>query len=224
MKLGALMTIFRQEADDENAPYLWSDAEVIDYANDAQNEACRRARLLIDSTTTAICNYAVTDSGAGSYSITLDSRVIFIRRARLASRSTPLCRMFLADIEAQIHGWESTTSGTPDRYIPDWETGKVRLYRPSSIADTLKLTVVRLPLVDMAVPNDDSPEIHASYHRSLRYWMLYRAFSKHDAEAYDETKAKKNLALFEEEFGTRSAAYDEEWLRQHQIDSYDGQS
>lgn len=218
-----LRTLFRQEADDANSPYLWSDAELNDYANDAQNEACRRARLLVDSTTAAICQYTVASSGSGSYLIALDSRVLFVRRARLASRTVPLARMFLSDIEEQVPNWEAATAGQPDRYIPDYQTGYVRLYRPSSVADTLNLTVVRMPLTDMSA-DGDVPEIHTAWHRSLRFWMLYRAYSKHDAETYDEKKALANLKLFEEEFGKRSAAFDEEWLREHQVDSYDGQA
>ena len=220
MTLAELETLFRQEADDAATPYLWSQVEVYDYANDAQNEACRRARLLVDSTTTAICNYAVA---ADASVVTLDARIIFIRRARMASRTVPLARMFLADMEEQLPNWEASASGTVDRYIPDYQNGKIKLYRPSLAADTLKLTVVRMPLVDMTATSD-APEIHASYHRNLRFWMLYRAFSKHDSETYDTKKARDYLALFVSEFGERSSAFDESWLREHQIDSYDGQA
>jgi hypothetical protein len=220
LTLQNLEDLFRREIDDMATPSLYSQAEVYDYANDAQNEACRRARLIVDSTTAAICSYTV---GAGASLITLDQRVIFIRRARLSSRTVPLVRMFLADMEEQIPNWETSLAGIPDRYIPDYQVGSIKLYRPSLASDTLNLTVVRLPLTDMAATTD-TPEIHPSYHRNLRFWMLYRAFSKHDAERYDMKKADANLKLFEAEFGYRSSAYDEAWLREHQIDAYDGQA
>ena len=116
MNLGALIALFRQEADDQAVPYLWSDAEATDYANDAQNEACRRARLIVDSTTAAVCQIAVA---ANNPVLTLDPRVLFVRRAKLASRSIPLVRRHLADMDLEAPGWEAI-NGSVDSYIPDW--------------------------------------------------------------------------------------------------------
>ena len=219
MNLGALIALFRQEADDQASPYLWSDAEATDYANDAQNEACRRARLIVDSTTAAVCQIAVA---ANTPVLALDPRVLFVRRAKLASRSVPLVRRHLADMDLEAPGWEAIT-GSVDSYIPDWQTGALRLYRTPTATDTLNLTVVRLPLADMANLTTDSPEIHTRFHRSLRFWMLYRAFSKQDADTVDPKRATTNLAQFEAEFGAKSAAIEEEWIRAQQAyDGYDG--
>ena len=219
MNLGALIALFRQEADDQSVPYLWSDAEATDYANDAQNEACRRARLIVDSSTAAVFQLAV---GSGNPVLTLDSRVLFVRRAKLASRSAPLVRRHLTDMDIEAPGWEAQT-GIVDAYLPDWQTGALRLYRIPAATDTLNLTVVRLPLADMANLTIDTPEIHTRLHRSLRFWMLWRAFSKQDADTADPKRAATNLAQFEAEFGSKSAAIEEEWIRAQQAyDGYDG--
>lgn len=211
MKLRELVEITRDEMDDAEGKFLIKDEEHIEYAVDAENEASRRARLLIDSSTVAVCNIAVTASNA---LLTLDSRVIFVRRAKLALEDLPLKRAQVSDLDQYMPNWEAET-GTPSHFVSDYETGKIRLYPIPIVNDTLKLTVVRLPLTDMN-DLDDTPEINARYHRSLRYWMMYRAYSKHDTETKDDTKAMKNLALFEAEFGKKSSAVDEEWIEREQ--------
>ena len=134
----------------------------------------------------------------------------------------PLVRRHLADMDLEAPGWEAI-AGSVDSYIPDWQTGALRLVRTPTATDTLNLTVVRLPLADMANLTTDSPEIHSRFHRSLRFWMLYRAFSKQDADTADPKRAATNLALFEAEFGAKSAAIEEEWIRAQQAyDGYDG--
>lgn len=218
MTLRELIDIFRHEVDDVAEPYLWTEEELIEYANDAENEACRRARLLLDSTTEAICQIDV-EIGEASYA--LDPRVIFIRRAKVASRALPLARASLRDLDEAALGWDTHT-GTVCAYLTDVDTGRVRLYRIPTATDTLHLTVARLPLTAMN-SLDDEPEIHIRYQRSLRHWMHFRAYSKQDAETKDDKRAADGLALFEQEFGKKSSAIDEEWIgREQAYDRWDG--
>jgi len=218
MKLRELIAIFRAEVDDVAEPYLWTEEDLIDYANDAENEACRRARLLIDSTTTAICQIALL---ANTASYALDERVIFVRRAKLASSSLPLNRASVRDLDDSAPGWDTHT-GPVRSYLTDVDTGKLRLYRIPTVVNTLNLIVVRLPLTPMN-DIDDAPEIHGRYQRNLRHWMKYRAYSKQDAETLDAKKAAEGMALFEQEFGKASTAIDEEWISREQgYDRYDG--
>lgn len=213
MQLRELMTLFRNEVDDATEPYLWSDEEVIEFANDAQNEACRRARLLVDSSTTALCQIAVT---AGTALLDLDPRVLFVRRARFATYR-PLDRMNMQDMECYNPFWmDATGGGTPRVFVPDYETGKLLLWPTPDADGTLLLTVVRDPLVEMDA-DSDIPEIAPRYHRSLRYWMMARAFGKQDAEANDPKKEATAMALFEQEFGKKSSAIDEAWIEREQM-------
>lgn len=218
MNLGAMITAFRREVDDTAPPYLWSDAELMDHANEAEREACRRARLLMDSSTAAVCQIAVSN-GTATYA--LDSRVIFIRRARLASETDPLVQMSYRDLDEQRYGWEDDT-GTPTGYVLDWETGKLRFDYTPDADNTLNMTVIRDPLVEM---NDveDSPEINERYHRSLIHWMKYRAYTSDDDEKRDDAKAARALAWFEQEFGQKSAAIDEVFMSRTSFTDMDGQ-
>lgn len=207
MTVVELMALYRNRTQDVAAPYLWSDEEIVEYADDAQNEACRRAHLLIDSRS-EVSTAAIT---AGDPVAEIDSRVISIRRARRGSDSMPVRRMSVRDMDQQLPGWEGVTSPShPSVFLPDWETGVARLYPPPLIDDELKMTVVRLPLAPIT---DESValEIAPQYHRALLDWMLYRGYSKADPETLDTAKAKAAEAKFEAEFGEKTGAVDERW-------------
>lgn len=213
MTLSDLITLFRTEVDDTVAPYLWEDDEVIEFANDAQLEACRRARLLVDSSTPAIAQLAVQ---ANQPLLALDPRVQFVRRARFTG-GLPLRRMTMQDMEAYDPYWLDTVPGVPRAFVPDYETGKIRLWPAPAQDMTLQLTVVRDPLADLQ--NDaDVPEIAPRYHRSLRFWMMARAYGKQDAQANDPKKEMNSMALFEQEFGKKSSALDEAWIEREQME------
>jgi hypothetical protein len=214
MTLRELIDLFRMEVDDTQEPLLWSDAEAMDFANDAQQEACRRARLLVDSTTTAICAVTALASGAGL--VALDARVIFVRRIR-AANSLPLKRMNMQDMEAANPYWQDSAADTPQAFIPDYTTGSLMLWPKPAVNTDYTLTVIRAPLADMD-SDDDVPEIAARWHRSLRHWMVFRAYSKQDSEAADPKKAAAALALFEQEFGAKSSAIDETWIAREQTE------
>lgn len=212
MTLNELIRLVRTELDDLTEPYLWSDAELIEYANDAQIEACRRARLLVDSSTAALCQITVT---ANNPLVTLDPRVLFVRRVRCAGE-LPLIRVTMQDMESFTPYWQDAVPGLPRRFVTDYESGKLLLWPTPSADVVLLLTVVRDPMVDMAA-DGDTPEIPARQHRSLRYWMAYRAYSKQDADANDPKKALQYIALFEQEFGHKSSAIDENWIAHEQM-------
>lgn len=211
MNAGDIITLFRREVDDEATPYLWSDAEAMEYLNDAHNEACRRLRALVDSSTTAICQLTVPTTGIA----VLDERVLFVRSVRFSGR-TPLRRMNMQDMAEYLPTWEDASATTyPEAFVPDWETGKLRFHPPPSAQLTALLTVVRDPLAEMN-SLDDEPEIAARYHRSLRHWMAHRAYLKPDAETFRPQAAADALALFEREFGPKSSAIDEAWIQREQ--------
>lgn len=213
MRLRELITLFRNETDDATEPFLWSDEEAIEFANDAQNEACRRARLLVDSSTAELASIAVT---AGEPLLDLDARVLFVRRARFAGQ-LPLRRMNMQDMEALDPYWMETAATTPRAFVPDYQTGKLLLWPTPDADDTLLLTVVRDPLLEMD-SDADTPEIAPRYHRSLRFWMMARAYGKQDAEANDPKKEAQAMALFEQEFGKKSSAIDETWIEREQTE------
>lgn len=230
MTLVQLISSFREVADDVGTPPLWSDAVVTFWANEAQHEAARRARLFLDSSTDATCKIDVT---AGTAVYTVDPRVIFVRRAKLSSMTTTLAKINLNDMDRTFPGWESAQASTPMHWIPTGDH-QITLFPTPIVNDVLRLQVIREPLADMAPAIDNvdptpdvpavDPEIAARMQFRLIDWMLYRAFMVRDKEEkFDPESAKLYLASFEAEFGKPSSAIDETWInREHGYDDYEG--
>lgn len=178
--------------------------QMLDYANEAEAEACRRAKILVDSDTEAICRIPLV---AGTSVYPLDPRIISIRRVKLPSKSRPLPKALFWEMDETRPGWEDRT-GTVEAIVTGMDTGKIRFYRIPDTVETVRLTVVRLPLKAMT-KREDSPEINTRYHRSLIYWMKHKIYNNQDSELFDANRRDINLALFEQEFGPKSAAVNE---------------
>lgn len=212
MNVAQLIQQLRYDLDDTVAPYLWSDTELLNYLNEAEREACRRAKLLKDSQTTAICRITLSDEDD---LIALDSRVLHVLRARISDQDDPLTKMRRDQLDACRPGWETETSGTPEYWLMDTDTGYIRLVPPINITSGTYyayLHVIRLPSSDMAVGG--SPEIAARWHMSMRHWALYQAWMKQDEDTYNPQKAAVAAAEFEREFGPKIPARAEVWANE----------
>ncbi len=98
----------------------------------------------------------------------------------------------------------------------DAETMAVRLF-PAADGITpvvVRLTVVREPLAPLEA-DADRPEIPTRYHGALLHGACKRLFQKPDADAEDQRRAAYHEAEFEAEFGKKSAAIDEVWIREN---------
>lgn len=218
MNLEAMIASARSRTGDTKTPQLWTDDEWAEYATDAEQEACRRARLIVDSTNAEICVIAFNSTDKF---YELDPRIIFIRRVKVDGISRPLGKISYQDLDSGQPGWEEE-EGEPRAFILDMEDNKLRPYPAPDRDYTARLTVVRTPL-DVLANDNDEPEIKARYHQSLLFWMLYRAYSKQDSDTQDDEKAAANLAMFENEFGKKSTAVDETWIaREHGYDEHEG--
>ncbi len=204
MNLNELIIAAQNQADEivDKPDLLWSLDEWTEYANDAENEACMRAGLLIDSTS-SITSVAIL-SGIATYGI--DERILVIKRAKLSTGTEPLVKTSRRVLDATYPGWEND-SGTVRSWLPD-ESNKITLYKKPSAATSLNLMVSRLPLTPMALADKltVSPEIDVQYHEGMIDWMLHRAYSKQDSETLDKGKAKEHLQRFTKRFGERPQA------------------
>jgi hypothetical protein len=219
MNVEALETIWRtSHVLDSAKPYLVTSEEFLEFLNDAECEAARRAHLLVDSRG----DLSSIDITAGDYVVELDPRIITTRRIRLTSNGFPLRRMSIRDMDEECPNWEAATPSTPRVFIPDYETNTVALWPPTNVDDTMRMTVVREPIDEMATSTDE-PEIAPRYQRSLLHWCSHRAYLKPDPDLLDPKAAEKALALFEAEFGPPSAAINEQWNREQNFDNGDFQ-
>lgn len=204
MNLLQLRTLFRNTTGDNAGKKLWSDEEIDEYANDAVDEACRRASLLVDSTS----NVTQIPINAGDTYFEIDDSVIYVRRAVLNSTGRPLVPKVSRAMDDEVPGWEGAQASVPMVFVPDWETGKMALWPPTANADTIRLTAIRTPTNEM-VEDEDEPEIAKRFHRALLDWMLHLGFLKQDADTFDPKRASQHEERFTAEFGPPSAAIDE---------------
>lgn len=204
MNLNELIIAAQNQADEivDKADLFWSLAEWTEYANDAENEACIRANLIMDKTS-SVTTITVL-SGIATYSI--DEKILIIKRAKLATGTEPLVKTSRRVLDATYPNWEAET-GVVRSWLPD-DTNKITLYKNPAAGTTLSLMVSRLPLLPMLLPDKltDSPEIDTQYHQGLVDWMLHRAYSKQDSETLDKGKAKDHAARFTKRFGERPPA------------------
>jgi len=203
MNVAKLLEQFRTRADDKVSPYLWLDEDVIEWLNQAEQEAALRRRLIHDSSTAAVCRIDVT---AGTAVYNLHTALYEIDHIA-----------FLIDGETEWKTLKLASTGWLDHNLARWrDLSDTPLYAvqtdtqlrlvPNPDADgTIRLECYRLPLADMAT-DDDTPEIHKAHHDKLVDWALYRAFSVPDSEGFDERRANEALIDFTAYFGHRPDA------------------
>lgn len=202
MTLAELIASFRVDADDQTAPYLWPDEEVRLWLNEAEDEACQRAKLIFDSSTAAVCQIAVT-TAASVYA--------------LHAATLDIYRAALTDAAGDIFVLTPTDRIELDRVRPDWRTvtrrptafiqhdTNIELDAVVDATYTLNLEVCRLPLTTMDF-STDVPEINRMHHRHLVQWALHRAYSKPDSETLNLDKSARAEDAFTKVFGNRPGA------------------
>jgi len=193
MKPSEIIAQARRIIDDEVVPYKWSSEELIIYLNDCIAQECKELQILNDTITAAICQIALTTL-AQDYAIS--SRIIRVKTVRLAGVTRPLDKVTHDEIDYFFPAWRSDT-GQPTKYCLDYQDGYISFDRKPEITYSCNLSVVRLPLVDVAVTDVDTDlEIPERYHFGLPDGIAGRAYLKQDAECLDREKAEKHTALF----------------------------
>ena len=205
MRVEDFITQFRATVLDHAEPYFWADDEIVRHLNEAVQEACERAKLLEDRSTPAVCTVNI-QPGISTYN--LHPSVLEIKR--LALRGIPLHETSIEEQDSTRPGWE-LRKGVPRNWIfePTANLGapRIRLVPVPVEAEAIELTVQRGALKPLDADNGAGrPEIPERFHTRLLDWMLYRAYSKPDADAFDPAKAAASLALFSQAFGDRPDA------------------
>lgn len=201
MNLKSLVATFRTDTDDLADPPGWVKADVVGWLNEAEDEACLRARLIFDQES-GCTEIAIA---AGDTTIPINPSIFEIETAYLVDadgRTHKLLQKDRTDLDRVFPEWRTTTD-KPDAIIHDDKT--LAFSRIVDAAYTLRLEVYRKPTEPM-VGNEDEPEIHPRHHRMLVEWAKHRAYSVPDADLFDAKKAEIALATFEDYFGPRPDA------------------
>lgn len=206
MTLDDLEDRCRSESKDETVPYLWSSAEWTSWLNEAQTEACVRARLIEDE---AIVGAIM----AGDPYVDLPAKAFSVSRAVIVGGNLlRLIERHNLDLCRTSGNWETET-GTPDRAYRSGD--RLRLV-PIPVEDgSVSISAFCTPASQM-VMGDDSPEIPERLHHHLVDWALRNAYRKPDVDTFDPAAAERHEAEFTRVFGPRP---DEVELRRTRISS-----
>lgn len=183
-----LLSLFRDEMDDLEVPYLWSDTRVYSYIDDAQRTFCRWTNGLAESDDPGITelDLAAEDDGY----VCLSPLILHIRSATKADTGAPVEVLNYEDLATR--GWRYDGARGPLRALVIGESEhKARPYPVLSTAATVKLMVYRLPKTTVsAATSARQLEIDSQHHEHLLLWAKARAYGKQDAETFDKTKKR----------------------------------
>jgi hypothetical protein len=208
MTLLDLIAHYRALADDRVKPYFIEDGLLTLFANEAQEQACRRAQLIVDASS----DFLTIETEPLEPLVMLDKRVLDVLRVFV--QDTPFGSLLPAStamMDAHYGQWHADR-GMPYYFVTNWQTGAIRLYPTPESRLSIQLQVVRLPLAPMQA-DTDTPEIRTEYHHALVQWMLHRGFSIPDSEQFDPGRAALALQQFQNEFGELHGARNEKWMR-----------
>jgi hypothetical protein len=194
MTVEEILTICRGLLDDAKGAGkpLWSDAELVEYANNAETRIAEECLVLKDSDTATdgtdpVCVIPLATPFTNT--IALHPSIVKVYEVGYGANRTPLTLTSRAHLDNIRPGWRLKT-GTPQFYINDATTGQIVLDKIPTATSSLYLSVARLPLVEMDKSNmKASPSIPAKYHRKLINGIIGRAYLKQDAETLNLTKA-----------------------------------
>lgn len=197
MNVAGFIAAFRRETNDRVEPYFWPDAAIVDYLNDAINEACERALLIEDSTTPDVCSIALVAS-QGEYA--LHPAVIKVKRLTFAGRA--LTQTSVEALDEVGTPWESQV-GEPRRFILSG-AGTLRLVPAPSADGAVALTAYRTQVSPLSAEAPTAtPEIAERFHQRLLDWMLRCAYLQPDSETYNRGASERHEAAFAGSFGAR---------------------
>lgn len=191
MTLSEILEAFNRRVEDVVGLQAWPEPEKILFANQAEREACERAKLLQDIITIPVTagkeTYKLHPKTLEVHSVALDGRFLTgVSRTRLD--------------ELHPRGW-NTKTGRPELFIDPYQRSLTTF--PIPVADgSLEVVFYRYPVEDMANP-DDEPEVDERFHFDMIDWMEYLAYSKNDPETQDLEAAKRAAANFASKFGVK---------------------
>lgn len=202
LTLDQLRERFRREVSDTDAPYLWSDDDVLDYIIDAQDVFVRLTGGIADTSTAAICQIAtVIGQAFNAHS----PYILRIRSARHADgrdisliSEGDLGRIGFLDYGVWNPQKLDSTQGPVSLGVLGLEDSKIRWINVPAEIETIHMHVMRLPYPRITDwdGTGNALVIGEQHHRHLLRWMKHLAYGREDSETYDKQLAEDNEAAF----------------------------
>lgn len=193
-----LLRYFRAEVDDAVAPYLWEDWEAYGYMTEGFDALLKEANVR-----TTVLQLAFTKDVP---TVNLSRSLLHIDTLRIVggSQLTAASATVRAATRANDYGQNApsldpmfTGTGTPQLYVRDYERSALRLVPIPNVSGVLELQgtiTLSMPMADGALlPSTDAEDL-----RLVLHYMKFLAYSKHDAETEDLTRADYHEGHFNE--------------------------
>lgn len=190
---------------------LWSKKEMNRYINRVYRMIARETKCIRDAITPTICQITstpidwttlvpadgldytwATTEGAWLYQkdvcpyiYTLNPLIIDIDEIKWTNRQWKLTKVSCT--KWQTNPWWEQVLGMPTEYATDLSNGSLALNFRSEVADTLRLQVRRMPLVDL-INDTDTPEFRTHYHDFMLNGILSLMYAKQDSQTFDAVK------------------------------------
>lgn len=191
-----LIARFRAATCDVAAPFLFADADVTLWLDEAQEQACIRGRLLHAADEPAMCHIQL-EPGRAVYPL----HSALYELTHLAHRADGGRRLELRLVspgwlDDRVRDWRDL-SGTP-QYVIQNDTS-LRLVPAPDEPGMLLIEGYRL--AETLNDAQQSPEINRAHHVALIDWALYRAYSRPDSDTMDLERAALHERAFTAYFG-----------------------
>lgn len=203
MLVSELITRLREDYLDDtlgvnNNDSLVSETALIRFADEAQDQSCRRGNLLYDESDPTICRITLVN---GTRNYQLDQKITVLEKVLLEGKE--LIHTTEDGLDSLYSGWRLTTAskGPPTHYYIRQRT--LYTYPIAGIESdtkTLDLSVYRKPKTQLTAVGD-AFEIFEEAQDDLIYWMLYRTYNLRDENLTDPTAAALYYGLFETSYG-----------------------
>ena len=191
----------------------WSDDAINRGLNEAEQQACLRARLLFDQ----VSAITVLPILANTPLYLLNPSIFDLDSVRDATTGERLSLAYEDQLYMQSSRWRTLTGTAAREYVtqvlPNERLQLLLTPIPSAVT-TLQLAVYRTPIYAME-DDADEPEIAPRHHDGLVAWACYRCLSIRDVDGYDPVKAAEHQADFIKEFGILPDANVRRKLREH---------
>jgi hypothetical protein len=119
------------------------------------------------------------------YSFALSPYIITVDEVKWTDKQWRLTHVSIK--KWQVNPWWEQVIGMATEYATDGDTNRVFVNFRTTDTDTLKLTVRRLPIVDL-IEDSDKPEFKIDYHDFFKNGVLSLMYAKQDSQTFDAVK------------------------------------
>lgn len=179
-----LLAVFRDEVRDDVSPYLWSDALVYGYIDDAQKQFCRDTWGIEDARSFKV----KTVAGAEWYKF--DQRILRLLGATLLGDTIPITTVEESP-EIKFDG----RTGRTLALVKGLQKNFLRVWPIPTEEKTIELRTLRL---SASAESGDNLEIDEQHQNALLFWVKHKAYGKKDSETFDGVKADQYFQEFKD--------------------------